>query len=107
VSFLGNRASRFLLYSLKKERRKTAVFAKGVPTLPKGGTGSFAAGRSLRNSRPFSKVHLCRCEVLKGLMRSLLIVIGQIFRDALTSFSRRAIVLQVNILIFDGSPQVG
>ena len=31
---------------------EAAPFAKRVPTLPKGGTGYFAAGSSLRSSKP-------------------------------------------------------
>ncbi len=52
----------------------------------------------------FPKVPFGGSEVAKQLMRSLLISIGQVFTDSLTCFLRGAIVLQVNILIFDRVP---
>jgi hypothetical protein len=55
----------------------------------------------------FPKVPFGGSEVVKQLMRSQLISIGQVFTvdcTPLTCFLRGALVLQVNILIFDRVP---
>ncbi len=69
----------------------------------------FAVARNRYSPAPlrsalFPKVPFGGSEVVKQLMRSLLISIGQVFTDPLTCFPRGAIVLQVNILIFDRAP---
>ena len=52
-----------------------------------------------------TKVNVCRRQIVQRRMRSLMVVEIQIGRDLFSAMSRRVILVQIHLLIFQASPQ--